>query len=99
VTDPERSGQEPGRIHYAWVMAAMTFVVLIGASGFRSAPGILIVPLQEAFGWSRATIALAVSINLILFGFMGPFAAALMERFGIRKVSPPPCSPSPAAPS
>ncbi|MBA2470306.1 MAG: MFS transporter [Chloroflexia bacterium] len=76
----------PGRIHYAWIMAAVTFVVLIGASGFRSAPGILIVPLQEAFGWSRATIALAVSINLILFGFMGPFAAALMERFGIRKV-------------
>ncbi len=75
-----------GRIHYAWIMAAMTFVVLIGASGFRSAPGVLIVPLQEAFGWSRATISLAVSINLILFGFMGPFAAAMMDRFGIRKV-------------
>ncbi len=74
------------RIHYAWIMAAMTFVVLIGASGFRSAPGVLIVPLQEAFGWSRATISLAVSINLILFGFMGPFAAAMMDRFGIRKV-------------
>ncbi len=86
MTDPERSGQEPGRIHYAWVMAAMTFVVLIGASGFRSAPGILIVLLQEAFGWSRATISFAVSINLILFGFMGPFAAALMERYGIRRV-------------
>jgi MFS family permease len=67
-------------------MAAMTFVVLIGASGFRSAPGVLIVPLQETFGWSRATISLAVSINLILFGFMGPFAAAMMDRFGIRRV-------------
>jgi cyanate permease len=67
-------------------MAAVTFIVLIGASGFRSAPGVLIVPLQEAFGWSRATISLAVSINLLLFGFMGPFAAALMERFGIRNV-------------
>jgi MFS family permease len=73
-------------IHYAWIMAAVTFIVLLGASGFRSAPGVLIVPLQEAFGWSRATVSLAVSINLILFGFMGPFAAALMERFGIRKV-------------
>jgi MFS family permease len=74
------------RVHYAWVMFAMTFIVLIGASGFRSAPGVLIVPLQDAFGWDRATISLAVSINLILFGFMGPFAAAMMDRFGIRTV-------------
>lgn len=81
-----RFGRSSEPLHYAWVMAAVTFIVLLGASGFRSAPGVLIVPLQEAFGWSRATISLAVSINLILFGFMGPFAAALMERFGIRAV-------------
>lgn len=74
------------RIHYAWVMAALTFIVLIGASGFRSAPGVLMVPLEEAFGWDRATISLAVSINMLLFGFMGPFAAAAMERFGLRRV-------------
>jgi predicted MFS family arabinose efflux permease len=67
-------------------MAVVTFVVLLGASGFRSAPGVLIVPLQDAFGWDRGTISFAVSINLMLFGFMGPFAAALMDRFGIRKV-------------
>jgi len=76
----------PRSMHYAWVMAGVTFLVLLGASGFRSAPGILIVPLQEAFGWDRATISLAVSINLILFGFMGPFAAAMMDRWGIRRV-------------
>ena len=80
---PRRSGAP---LHYAWVMAGVTFIVLLGASGFRAAPGVLIVPLQEAFGWSRETISLAVSINLLLFGFMGPFAAALMERFGIRAV-------------
>ena len=73
-------------MHYAWVMAAVTFIILLGASGFRSAPSVLIVPLQEEFGWSRATISIAISINLILFGFMGPFAAAMMERFGIRTV-------------
>ncbi|MBA3642569.1 MAG: MFS transporter [Chloroflexota bacterium] len=76
----------PRRIHYAWIVAAVTFVTLLGASGFRSTPGVLIVPLQEEFGWSRATISLAVSINLLLFGFGGPFAAALMDRFGIRRV-------------
>ncbi|MGI8912548.1 MAG: MFS transporter [Chloroflexota bacterium] len=73
-------------VHYAWVVAAVTFITLLGASGFRSTPSVLIVPLQQEFGWNRATISLAVSINLILFGFSGPFAAALMERFGLRRV-------------
>lgn len=74
------------RFHYAWVIAAVTFLVLIGASGVRSAPGVLMVPLQEAFGWDRGTIALAISINLLLYGFMGPFAAAAVERYGVRTV-------------
>ncbi|MGI8564402.1 MAG: MFS transporter [Candidatus Dormibacter sp.] len=74
------------RIHYAWAIAAVTFIALMGAAGFRSTPGVLIVPLETEFGWNRALIAGAVSINLILFGLTGPFAAALMERFGMRKV-------------
>jgi predicted MFS family arabinose efflux permease len=74
------------RVHYAWIMAGVTFFTLLGASGFRSTPGVLIVPLQDEFGWSRATISLAVSINLMLFGFMGPFAAAMIERWGFRRV-------------
>ena len=55
------------------------------SAGIRSTPGILMVPLQTEFHWSRATIALAVSINLVLYGCIGPFAAAVMERFGIRR--------------
>jgi sugar phosphate permease len=75
------------RVHYAWVVAAVTFVALLGSAGFRATPAILIVPLQNEFGWNRAVIALAVSINLILFGLTGPFAAALMDRFGLRAVT------------
>src|SRR5215210_4578051 len=75
----------PGKIHYAWIMAGVTFVTLIGASGFRSAPGVLIVPLQDDFGWSRSTISVAVSVNLLLFGFMGPFAAAMIDRWGFQR--------------
>ena len=78
--------RHPRQLHYAWIMAAVTFVVLLGASGFRSARSVLIVPLQEDFDWSRATFSIAISINLLLFGFIGPFPAALMERFGIRIV-------------
>lgn len=73
-------------LHYAWVMFGVAFIILLGASGFRSAPGVLMVPLQEAFGWDRGTISFAVSINLVLYGFMGPFAAALMERYPMRLV-------------
>src|SRR5690349_3860006 len=75
------------RIHYAWVVAAVTFIALLGAAGFRATPGVLIVPLQQEFGWNRAVISAAVSINLVLFGLMGPFAAALMDRFGVRVVT------------
>ncbi len=73
-------------LHYSWVMFGVVFIILLGASGFRSAPGVLMVPLQEAFGWDRGTISFAVSINLVLYGFMGPFAAALMERYPMRAV-------------
>jgi len=75
------------RVHYAWVVAAVTFVALLGAAGFRATPSVLIVPLQQEFGWNRAIISIAVSINLVLFGLTGPFAAALMDRFGLRKVT------------
>src|SRR5262245_2459479 len=59
----------------------------MGAAGFRATPGVLIVPLENEFGWNRAVISVAVSINLILFGLTGPFAAALMDRFGVRNVA------------
>jgi sugar phosphate permease len=76
----------PRRVHLAWIVAAVAFVAAVGAAGFRATPGVLINPLQEEFGWSRATISAAVSVNLILFGLTSPFAAALMERFGMRTV-------------
>ena len=75
------------RIHPAWPVAAVAFVALLGAAGFRAAPGVLMVPLQDEFGWSRATLSLAVGVNLVLFGLTAPFAAALMDRFGIRRVT------------
>ncbi|MHA7222172.1 MFS transporter [Arthrobacter sp. RHLT1-20] len=75
------------RLHPAWIVAAVAFVALVGAAGFRAAPGVLMVPLQNEFGWSTTVLSAAVSINLLLFGLTAPFAAALMERFGIRAVT------------
>jgi sugar phosphate permease len=73
-----------GRLHYAWVVAALTFVTLLVVAGIRATPGVLIVPLEHAFGWTRDRITLAVSVGLCLFGLVGPFAAAAMQRFGVR---------------
>jgi MFS family permease len=75
------------RIHPAWLIAGLTFLTLMATAGFRSAPSVLIVPLEEAFGWGRDGISLAVSINVLLYGLTAPFAAALMERFGIKRVA------------
>jgi sugar phosphate permease len=74
------------RIHPAWLVAAVAFVALVGAAGFRATPSVLIRPLHEEFGWSLGTISAAVSVNLLLYGLTAPFAAALMDRFGIRRV-------------
>ncbi|MFF3454558.1 MFS transporter [Streptomyces sp. NPDC002730] len=76
----------PPRIHRAWFVAVVTFVTIIGAAAFASLPGLLIEPLHEEFHWSRGTIGFAVSVNLALYGLTAPFAAALMDRFGIRRV-------------
>lgn len=73
--------------HYAWVVLGVTFLALLAAAGIRATPSVLIVPLEDEFGWSRSTISFAISINILLYGLMGPFAGALMQRFGIRRTT------------
>jgi MFS family permease len=70
---------------YAFVVAAVTFLALLSAAGLRAAPGVLILPLEKAFHWDRATISLAAGIGIFLYGLTGPFAAALMQSFGVRR--------------
>jgi MFS family permease len=74
------------RIHWAWVVAAVSFVAILGAAGFRSVPGVMMNPLHHEFGWSHGVVGLAMSVNMTLFGLTAPFAAALMDRFGVRPV-------------
>ena len=74
-------------IHPAWIVAIVAFLALVGAAGFRAAPSVLMLPLEDEFGWSRTELSLAVTVNLLLYGLMAPFAAALMARFGLRKVT------------
>ncbi|WP_378732018.1 MFS transporter [Nocardia brasiliensis] len=85
-TVPSENTIDRRRLHPAWIVAGVGFVTLLGAAAFRSVPSVLMDPLHEEFGWSHGTIGAAVSLNLLLYGLISPFAAALMDRFGIRKV-------------
>jgi sugar phosphate permease len=80
------AASKPPRLHYAWVIAAVTFLVLLVTAGIRATPGVLMVPLESEFGWTSAAISLAIAVNLALFGLIGPFAASLMERWGLRRI-------------
>jgi sugar phosphate permease len=74
-------------IHYGWAMVAVTFLTALITAGTVGAPGVFIVPLQKEFGWTTAEISSALSIRFILFGLMAPFAAALLNRYGLRNVT------------
>jgi MFS family permease len=72
---------------YPWLVALVTFLVLIASAAFRSSQGVMIVPIEEDLGWSRTITSLAISVNLVIYGVTAPFAAALMERFGVRRIA------------
>src|SRR5271155_4092565 len=73
-------------IHYGWVVVGVTFLTLLITAGAMGTPGVLIVPLEREFGWDNAQISSALALRLMLFGLFGPFAAAFMNRFGVRRV-------------
>jgi sugar phosphate permease len=74
------------RVHYAWAIALLTFVVMLITSAVRATPGLFMVPLEAEFGWSRALISASIAVNIALFGLIGPFAASVMDRWGLQRV-------------
>src|SRR5919199_1536320 len=74
-------------IHYGWLVVAVTFITMLGSAAIRSMPGVLIHPFEAEFGWDRASITFAVSINLLLYGCAGPIIGRLMDRSGPRMVA------------
>lgn len=77
---------DKGKLHYAWVIAGVTFVIMLITAGVRATPGLFMVPLETEFGWSRAVISASIAVNIALFGLIGPFAASVMEKWGLRRV-------------
>ncbi|MGV1873810.1 MFS transporter [Agrobacterium rosae] len=74
------------KLHYGWVVAATTFLTMLATAGAMGSAGVMIQPLHQEFGWDIADISTAMAVRLVLFGLLGPFAAAFMNHFGIRQV-------------
>jgi predicted MFS family arabinose efflux permease len=72
-------------VHYAWIVLAVMFSATLAGVGVRAAPGVMIVPLQRAFGWDVAMISGAVSLNIVLLGATGPFLTGLIEAIGLKR--------------
>jgi len=79
-------GTRPFGQKYAFVVVGVIFIALLVGAGLRAAPGVLLQPLERAFGWTRSQTSLSAAIGIFLYGLVGPFAAALMQRFGVRRV-------------
>src|SRR5579862_1012523 len=75
----------PKKLHYGWIVVGVAFIAMLVAAGTRSVPSVLIVPLEQEFGWSRATISFAIALQLMLYGLVGPFSAGFIDRFGLRR--------------
>ncbi len=80
-----KSGSGPSKIYYGWVVVLIVFVTLLIAAGIRSIPSLFMLPFQVEFGWSRSDISTVVATNILLYGLIGPFAAAWMEKLGVRR--------------
>src|SRR5262249_35460353 len=86
ISSPLAAALARRNIHYDWIVVGVTFLTMLVTAGAMGAPGVLIVPLEREFGWDNAQISSALALRLLLFGLFGPFAAAFMNRFGLRRV-------------
>jgi len=87
LSSPVAASLARRNVHYGWVVVAVTFLTMLVSAGAVGAPGVLLLPLQREFGWSTAEISTALAIRLLLFGLMGPFAAALINRYGVKRMA------------
>jgi sugar phosphate permease len=73
-------------IHYGWIVVAVAFMTMLATAAAMGMPGVLLLPLQNEFGWDLGAISGALALRLALYGLVAPFAAALMLRYGMRLV-------------
>jgi sugar phosphate permease len=77
----------PGRLHYAWIVVAVTVSVIMATAGLRATPGAWLLSMRDDLGWSTATLSLAAAIGLVVYGLAAPVAGVLIQRYGMRAVA------------
>jgi predicted MFS family arabinose efflux permease len=82
----EQALTSPKKLHYAWIVVGVTFVVMLVAAGMRATSAVMLVPWEQEFGWSRAVVSFPIAVQLMMFGLVGPFSASFVERFGLRRM-------------
>jgi len=73
-------------IYYGWAIVAVAFFVSVTTSGVMGLPGALMLPLGREFGWNTEQVSGGMALRILLYGLMAPFAAALIERYGLRRI-------------
>ena len=86
LSNPLGAAMAARNLHYGWIVAGATFLVMLATAGAMGAPGVIMTPLEKEFGWSAADISSALALRILLFGLMAPFSAAFINRFGVRPV-------------
>jgi sugar phosphate permease len=85
---PETAAPARTGVFYGWYIVAATIVgIALGYSVVAvMAFGTFIVPLQDAFGWTRGQISLGVTVTGYTAIIVFPLVGALMDRIGARQV-------------
>jgi len=86
LSNPLAAAMAARKLYYGWIVAGATFLVMLATAGAMGAPGVIMQPLEQEFGWSSADISSALALRIALFGLMAPFSAAFINRFGVRPV-------------
>jgi len=86
LSNPLAAAMAGRNLHYGWIVAGATFLVMLATAGAAGAPGVILEPLQKEFGWSAADVSFGLAVRLTLYGLIAPFAAAFINRFGVRAV-------------
>src|SRR5271165_1291714 len=86
LSNPLAAAMSARNLHYGWIVAGATFLVMLATAGAQGAPGVILEPLEKEFGWSAADVSFGLAVRLTLYGLIAPFAAAFINRFGVRAV-------------
>jgi nitrate/nitrite transporter NarK len=83
----EKSAKIRRRIFYGWYMVAASVVTnTIFSAAYFQGFGVLILPIERAFGWDRWVISAAMSLRQLESGIVSPAVGFLLDRFSARKL-------------